>query len=71
MTAKRVFTISPALPFADTLAAELLRQNRSDPAELARTVLFLPTRRACKTAAAGTARSSASAISGIIAVGLI
>ncbi len=49
MTAKRVFTISPALPFADTLAAELLRQNRSDPAELARTVLFLPTRRACKT----------------------
>ena len=49
MTAKHVFTISPVQPFADTLAAELLKQNVSDPAELARTVLFLPTRRACRT----------------------
>ena len=46
---KNVFSIAPVLPFADTLAAGLLEQNGFDPARLAKTVLFLPTRRACRT----------------------
>lgn len=49
MPAKNVLTISPLLPFADTLAAGLLELHKNDPSELARTVIFLPTRRACKT----------------------
>lgn len=49
MTAKNVFTIDPVFSFADTLAAELLAQNEQKPSELAKTVLFLPTRRSCKT----------------------
>lgn len=49
MTVKNVFTIAPVFSFADTLAAELLRKHASTPSELAKTVLFLPTRRACKT----------------------
>ena len=49
MTGKHVYTIAPVFSFADTLAAELLKQHRNAPDELARTVIFLPTRRACKT----------------------
>ncbi|MBR1777198.1 MAG: double-strand break repair protein AddB [Alphaproteobacteria bacterium] len=49
MAAKNVFTIAPVFSFADTLAAELLRQHEAFPHELAKTVIFLPTRRACKT----------------------
>ena len=49
MAVKHVFTIDPVFSFADTLAAELLRRHRSVPTDLAKTVLFLPTRRACKT----------------------
>ncbi|MGN0904617.1 MAG: double-strand break repair protein AddB [Alphaproteobacteria bacterium] len=46
---KNVFTISPRLPFAETLAAELLKRNDGNPLGLANTVVFLPTRRAGKT----------------------
>lgn len=46
---KNVFSIPPVLPFADTLAAGLLERNGFDPVRLAKTVLFLPTRRACRT----------------------
>lgn len=49
MTVKNVFTIAPVFSFADTLAAELLSRHADTPSELAKTVLFLPTRRACKT----------------------
>ena len=49
MAIKNVFTILPVFSFSDTLAAELLKQNAGTPSELARTVIFLPTRRACKT----------------------
>lgn len=49
MTGKHVYTIAPVFSFADTLAVELLRQHKEAPSELARTVIFLPTRRACKT----------------------
>ncbi|MBO4521050.1 MAG: double-strand break repair protein AddB [Alphaproteobacteria bacterium] len=49
MTGKHVYTIAPVFSFADTLAAELLNQHKESPSELARTVIFLPTRRACKT----------------------
>lgn len=49
MAFKNVFTISPLNPFADTLAAELLARHENAPEELAKTVIFLPTRRACKT----------------------
>lgn len=49
MAVKNVFTIAPVFSFADTLAAELLRRHAAAPAGLAKTVLFLPTRRACKT----------------------
>ena len=49
MTIKHVYTIAPVYSFADTLAAELLKQYSENPSGLAGTVLFLPTRRACKT----------------------
>lgn len=49
MTGKHVYTIAPVFSFADTLAVELLKQHGGTPDELARTVIFLPTRRACKT----------------------
>lgn len=49
MASKNVFTISPLSPFADTLAAGLLKRHENSPEELAKTVVFLPTRRACKT----------------------
>ena len=49
MAGKHVYTIAPVFSFADTLAAELLKQHEKTPDELARTVIFLPTRRACKT----------------------
>ena len=49
MNGKHVYTIAPVFSFADTLVAELLNQDREAPSELAHTVIFLPTRRACKT----------------------
>ena len=49
MKSKNVYTIPPTVSFADTLAKELLLQEDFSPERLARTVLFLPTKRACKT----------------------
>lgn len=49
MTGKHVYTIAPVFSFADTLATELLNQHKENPSELARTVIFLPTRRSCKS----------------------
>ncbi len=49
MAGKHVYTIAPVFSFADTLAAELLKRHKESPSELARTVIFLPTKRACKT----------------------
>jgi ATP-dependent helicase/nuclease subunit B len=46
--APRVFTIPPTLPFADTLAAGLLARATGAPEALARMIVLLPTRRACR-----------------------
>lgn len=59
MASKNVFTISPLHPFADTLAAGLLERHENSPEKLARTVIFLPTRRACKTLHEAFLRQSA------------
>ena len=47
MSDKHVFTIPPSLCFADTLTEFLLKTY--SPVELARVLLLLPTRRACRT----------------------
>lgn len=44
-----VFTISPRFPFADTLAGGVLQVVGTDPMELARVTILLPTRRAQRT----------------------
>ncbi|MBI4185098.1 MAG: double-strand break repair protein AddB [Proteobacteria bacterium] len=49
--ARAVFTIAPGLPFVDALAAGLIARAGSDPAELARAQVLLPTRRACRALA--------------------
>lgn len=46
---KKVYTISPVVSFSDTFAKKLL--NTYTPVELMKMILFLPTRRACKTMA--------------------
>jgi ATP-dependent helicase/nuclease subunit B len=43
-----VYSIAPELPFVDVLAAGLLARAGDDPAALARTLVLLPTRRACR-----------------------
>jgi ATP-dependent helicase/nuclease subunit B len=44
-----VFTIPAGVAFADALAAALLSRAEPDPLALARTLVLLPTRRACRT----------------------
>jgi len=51
---RRVFTIPPTQAFVDALAARLLRDHGgasggTDPLELSRVVVLLPTRRACRS----------------------
>jgi len=43
-----IFTIAPGLPFVDVLARHLLRQADGDPLRLARCLVLLPNRRACR-----------------------
>ncbi|MGE4014245.1 MAG: double-strand break repair protein AddB, partial [Alphaproteobacteria bacterium] len=45
----RVFSIAAGLPFADALAAGLLARAGRDPLQLARMLVLLPTRRACRS----------------------
>ena len=44
----RVFTIPAGTPFIDTLARGILESRSGDPLELARVLVLLPTRRACR-----------------------
>lgn len=44
---KHVYTISPLYSFADTLAERLLNENAADPMRLAKTLVLMPTKRAC------------------------
>ena len=44
-----VFTIPPAAPFVDTLAAGILADTADDPLALAAVTVLLPTRRACRS----------------------
>ncbi|MBN8520409.1 MAG: double-strand break repair protein AddB [Alphaproteobacteria bacterium] len=44
-----LFYIPAGLSFADSLAQTLLQETKSDPLALARYMLWLPTRRACRT----------------------
>ncbi len=44
----RVFTIPVGTPFIDTLARGILKSCGDDPFELARVLVLLPTRRACR-----------------------
>lgn len=46
--APAVFAIAAEQPFVDVLAAGLLERAGDDPAALARTLVLLPTRRACR-----------------------
>ena len=55
----RVFTIPPTLPFADTLAAGLLARAGGEPEALARVIVLLPTRRACRALREAFLRQSA------------
>ncbi|WP_119303557.1 double-strand break repair protein AddB [Dongia deserti] len=45
----RVFSIPSGVSFAETLAAELLRQVEGDPLKLSEMTVLLPNRRACRT----------------------
>ena len=44
-----VLSIPAGISFAETLAAELLRQADGDPLKLAEMTVLLPNRRACRT----------------------
>src|SRR5262245_29240128 len=48
-TTPRVLSIPSGVSFAETLAAELLRQVEHDPLKLAEMTVLLPNRRACRT----------------------
>ncbi len=50
MTKKQsnVFSIAPAQPFLETLAAEMLKQTQGDALKLSEIHVYLPTRRACR-----------------------
>lgn len=52
----RVYTISPTLSFVDTLAAGLLDDTKNNPDQLSRTLILLPTRRACRNLREGFLR---------------
>jgi ATP-dependent helicase/nuclease subunit B len=56
---KNLFTIDPDLPFLDTLATELWQKTKGDGAELSRTLILLPTRRACRNLGTAFARVAA------------
>jgi ATP-dependent helicase/nuclease subunit B len=45
----RVLSIPAGVSFAETLAAELLRQVEGDPLKLSEMIVLLPNRRACRT----------------------
>lgn len=45
----RVFSIPAGVPFADALAAGLLEATRDNPLSLSDYLIFLPTRRTCRT----------------------
>src|SRR5690606_25546576 len=50
LMAGSVFTIPAGRPFLDDLARGLLAEAGPDPLDLARTLVLLPTRRACRAA---------------------
>jgi ATP-dependent helicase/nuclease subunit B len=54
----RVRSIAPHLPFADTLAAELLARVGDDPLALARMLILVPNRRAARALADAFLRQS-------------
>jgi ATP-dependent helicase/nuclease subunit B len=53
-----VYTIAPGRPFLDLLAAGILQQHGSDPLNLSRVTVLLPTRRACRALAEAFLRQS-------------
>ncbi|MBS4044987.1 MAG: double-strand break repair protein AddB [Alphaproteobacteria bacterium] len=53
-----VYTIAPGRPFLDLLAAGILQQHGSDPLNLSRVTILLPTRRACRALAEAFLRQS-------------
>jgi ATP-dependent helicase/nuclease subunit B len=55
----KVFTVAPGLSLLDLLADRLLAGSGGDPLALARTTLFLPTRRACRAMQEALLRRSA------------
>lgn len=58
-----VFSIPPQLAFVDALASGILERTGEDPLALARTVILLPTRRACRALADAFLRHSGGAAS--------
>ena len=56
---KNIFTINADAPFLDTLAAEIWRRAEGDGFRLSRTLVLLPTRRACRHLGAAFARLAA------------
>ncbi len=63
MSAPAVFSIPPRLAFVDALASGILDRAGEDPLALARTVILLPTRRACRALADAFLRHSLGAAS--------
>jgi ATP-dependent helicase/nuclease subunit B len=61
MTARRtsVFTIAPEVSFLDALAEGLLARGGDSPLALSRALVFLPTRRACRSLRDAFLRASA------------
>ena len=59
MSEAKVFTVAPGLSLLDLLADHLLAGSGGDPLALARTTLFLPTRRACRAMQEALLRRSA------------
>jgi ATP-dependent helicase/nuclease subunit B len=53
-----VHTIAPGRPFLDLLAQGILQRHGSDPMTLARVIVLLPTRRACRALAEAFLRQS-------------
>ncbi len=58
MSPPAVFSIPPQLAFVDALASGILDRRSEDPLALARTVILLPTRRACRALADAFLRHS-------------
>ena len=63
MSSPAVFSIPPQLAFVDALASGILERTGKDPLALARTVILLPTRRACRALADAFLRHSGGAAS--------